>query len=98
MNRELSVTTMKKGLLLTATSLFAMSINASEQLVGQSTQFDYVPNILSSSALQEFISNDAMYYFPVPVDFRALYKVITQSEWYTRAHHQASISEEMLIE
>ena len=97
MNKELNVTTMKRGLLLTATSLFAVSINASEQLMEQSTQLD-VPNIIGSSALHEFISNDRMYYFPVPVDYRALYKNIAQSEWYVRAHHHASLGDEMLIE
>ncbi len=88
---------MKRGVLLTATSLVAVSINASE-IVTESTHFYSNPCYLESSALVQYMSNDSIYYYPVPVDYRALYKKITQSEWYVKAHKDASIGDEMPIE
>ena len=97
MNKTQSYTSMKRGVLLTATSLVAVSINASNTVTA-STYSYFVPCNLESSALVEYMSNASIYYYPVPVDYRALYKKITQSEWYIQAHRDASIGDEMPIE
>ena len=88
---------MKRGVLLTATSLVAVSINASE-IVTESTHFYSNPCYLESSALVQYMSNDSIYYYPVPVDYRALYKSIAQSKWYITSHENKSLGEEMRIE
>lgn len=89
---------MKEGMLLVATSFAAISVSASNQARENSTFFVDISSHLESSVLKEYMSNDLMYYFPIPIDYRALYKKIAQSKWYVNTHRDKSLGEEMQIE
>lgn len=86
------------GMLLTATSLVVGSFNASNVHAYVTTSFLSLDSRFESLNPARYISNDSIYYYPVPTDYRALYKSIAQSKWYITSHENKSLGEEMRIE